>query len=61
MRKPFPTLKTELIHHRRFATREQARKEIFESIEVLYNRQRKHSTLGYRKPAAFDQAYRKAV
>lgn len=57
----FHTLKTELIHHRRFGTREQAKQEIFEYIEVFYNRQRKHSTLGYRTPAEFDQLHRKAA
>jgi transposase InsO family protein len=57
----FHTLKTELIHHRRFETREQAKQEIFEYIEVFYNRQRKHSTLGYRTPVEFDQLYRKAA
>ncbi len=57
----FHTLKTELIHHRRFETREQAKQEIFEYIEVFYNRQRKHSTLGYRTPVEFDQLHRKAA
>jgi transposase InsO family protein len=57
----FHTLKTELIHHRRFETREQAKQEIFEYIEVFYNRQRKHSTLGYRTPSEFDQLHRKAA
>jgi len=57
----FHTLKTELIHHRRFETREQAKQEIFEYIEVFYNRQRKHSTLGYRTPVEFDQQHRKAA
>jgi transposase InsO family protein len=57
----FHTLKTELIHHRRFETREQAKQEIFEYIEVFYNRQRKHSTLSYRTPAEFDQLHRNAA
>ncbi|WWF03017.1 IS3 family transposase [Methylococcus capsulatus] len=57
----FPTLQTELIHQRRFETREQAKQEIFEYIEVFYNRQRKHSTLGYRTPAEFDTLHRKAA
>jgi transposase InsO family protein len=57
----FHTLKTELIHHRRFETREQAKQEIFEYIEVFYNRQRKHSTLGYRTPVEFEQLNRKAA
>jgi len=50
----FGTLKKELVHHRRYATREEARQDIFEWIEVFYNRQRRHSTLGYRSPAEFE-------
>ncbi len=52
----FHTLKTELVHHRRYATREEARQDIFEWIEVFYNRVRRHSTLGYRSPAEFEAA-----
>lgn len=47
------TLKSELIHHRRYETREQARREISEYIELFYNRQRRHSRLGNYSPAAF--------
>lgn len=36
------TLKNELVHHRRYETREQARREISEYIEIFYNRQRRH-------------------
>lgn len=50
----FGTLKKELVHDRRYPTREEARREIFEYIEVFYNRQRRHSTLGYRSPAEFE-------
>lgn len=50
----FGTLKKELVHDRRYLTREQAKQEIFEYIEVFYNRQRRHSTLGYRSPAEFE-------
>ena len=50
----FATLKRELIHGRRFRTREQARSEIFEFIEVWYNRKRRHSTLGYMSPAEYE-------
>jgi transposase InsO family protein len=48
------TLKTELVHHEHYATREQARKSIFEYIEVFYNRKRLHSSLGYVSPEAFE-------
>lgn len=50
----FATLKKELVHDRRYLTREEARQDIFEYIEVFYNRQRRHSTLGYRTPAEFE-------
>ena len=48
------TLKTELVHHERYATREQARQSIFEYIEVFYNRKRLHSSLGYQSPELFE-------
>ena len=51
------TLKNELVHHRRYATREQARREIAEYIESFYNRQRRHSRLGNRSPVAFAQQW----
>jgi transposase InsO family protein len=48
------TLKAELVHHEHYATHEQARASIFEYIEVFYNRQRLHSSLGYVSPEAFE-------
>ncbi|MDH4327765.1 MAG: IS3 family transposase, partial [Nitrospira sp.] len=51
------TLKNELVHHRRYDTREQARREITEYIEIFYNRQRRHSRLGNRSPAVFAQPW----
>jgi putative transposase len=51
------TLKNELVHHRRFETRQQAKQEISEYIEVFYNRQRKQKRLGYMSPAKFTQRY----
>jgi transposase InsO family protein len=48
------TLKSELVNHEHYATREQARASIFEYIEVFYNRQRLHSTLGYLSPEQFE-------
>lgn len=50
----FGTLKKELVHHEVYETREMAEKSIFEYIEVFYNRQRRHSTLGYLSPAEFE-------
>lgn len=49
----FGTLKTELIHHRRYKTRDEARRDIFEYIEIFYNRVRLHSALGYLSPTQF--------
>lgn len=50
----FSRLKNELIHHRHYRTRAEARRDIFEYIEVFYNRQRVHSALGYRSPLEFE-------
>jgi len=50
------TLKTELIYHQTYATREDAKRSIFEYIEVFYNRIRLHSSLGYQSPEAFEAA-----
>ena len=51
------TLKNELVHHRRYETREQATREITEYIEIFDNRQRRHSRLGNLSPAAFTQRF----
>ena len=50
----FHTLKTELIHHQTFRSREEARQAIFEYIEVFYNRERLHSANGYLSPVDFE-------
>lgn len=50
----FGTLKRELVYHRHDATREDAKRDIFEYIEVFYNRKRRHSTLGYDSPAEYE-------
>lgn len=51
----FGTLKCELVHDRHYRTRAQARQDIFEYIEVFYNRKRLHSSLGYLSPAQYEQ------
>ena len=51
------TLKNELIHHRRYKTREQAILEITEYIEVFYNRQRRQARLGYLSPAVYERQF----
>jgi transposase InsO family protein len=50
----FGTLKREWVHERRYRTRQEARLSIFEYVEVFYNRQRKHSALGYRSPEQYE-------
>ncbi len=50
----FHTLKTELVYHARYNTREEAKRSLFEYIEVFYNRSRRHSYLGYKSPAEYE-------
>ena len=47
----FSSLKTEMVHRVHFQTRREARAALFEYIEIFYNRQRRHSSIGYRTPA----------
>ena len=54
----FHTLKTELVHHRTYATRDEAKRDLVLYVEGFYNRQRLHSALDYRTP---DQAERRAA
>ena len=51
----FHTLKTELVHHRKFATRDQAERDIFAFIEGFYNRTRLHSAIGYISPIEMER------
>ena len=46
----FHTLKTELVHHRQYATRAEATRDVFAYIEGFYNRTRRHSAIGYISP-----------
>jgi transposase InsO family protein len=50
----FATLKAELPHHSDYATREEARIEIAEYIDVFYNSRRRHSALGYMSPVEYE-------
>ena len=51
----FSSLKNELAHFRNFNTREEAKAAIFDYIEIFYNRQRLHQTLGYLSPVEFER------
>jgi len=50
----FHTLKTELVHHRQFATRAEAELDIFAYIEGFYNQTRRHSAIGYISPVEME-------
>lgn len=53
----FHSLKVELVHDVKFETRETAKSEIFNYLEIFYNRYRLHSTLNYCTPFEFEQKY----
>jgi putative transposase len=53
----FATLKSELVHRRRWRAVSELRDALFEYIEVFYNRRRLHSSLDYKTPAAVEQEY----
>ena len=54
------TLKTESLHHYRFATREQAKRVVFEYIEMFYDRLRRHAKIGHQVPAEFANQYHRS-
>ena len=49
--------KVELVYRQHYRTRAEAKKAVFDFIEVFYNRTRRHSALGYISPDAFEAAY----
>jgi transposase InsO family protein len=51
----FHTLKTELVHHEKYATRAEAQRSIFAFIEGFYNRTRRHSAIGYLSPIEWER------
>ncbi len=55
----FHTLKTEHIYFESYKTRDQAKRSIFEYVEVYYNRKRSHSTLGCLSPMIFETKWQK--
>ena len=50
----FASLKKERIHRRNYATRDEARADLFDYVERFYNQRRLHSTIGYMSPAAYE-------
>ena len=54
----FATLKKGHLFSQRFQTKEEARRKLFEYLEVFYNRVRRHSSLGYKSPVAFENQHR---
>jgi transposase InsO family protein len=57
----FATLKVELDHDAAWPTRQAARRAVFDYIELFYNPQRRHSTLGHVSPVAFEREWRLAA
>jgi putative transposase len=57
----YHTLKTEHVYFEVYKTREDAKKSIFEYIEVFYNRKRRHSTLGYESPLMFEKKWQEQL
>jgi putative transposase len=51
----FGTFKQELVRRKAWKTRDELRQAVFEYIEVFYNRKRRHSSLGFVSPAAFEE------
>jgi putative transposase len=52
----FHTLKTELVHHRNYTTKEEAKRDLFQYIEGFYNRQRIHSAINYLTPEQMEKS-----
>ena len=57
----FSLLKTELVHHERFKTKQEAKDKLFDYIEVFYNRSRIHSANGYLSPMEYEQRFKQAA
>lgn len=57
----FATLKRELVYHRNYSNHTEAKRDIFEYIEVWYNRKRKHSAIEYMSPIEYEQQWKKSI
>jgi putative transposase len=53
----FNSLKNERVLHEDYATRKEAKQDLFDYIEVFYNRRRRHSALCYKSPAQYHAAW----
>ena len=51
------SLKSERVHHCQYRTRDEARTDLFSYIEGFYNRRRRHSSLDYLSPEAYEQLF----
>jgi transposase InsO family protein len=54
----FGTLKSELVHHRVYRTRDEAKADVFYYIEAFYNRRRRHSSIAYLSPEIWERLFR---
>jgi putative transposase len=57
----FSAIKCEMLYHKKYMTREEARKDIFWYIEIFYNRKRRHQALGYLTPMEYKYRYMKGL
>ena len=57
----FATLKRELVYRRNYSSHAQAKQDIFEYIEVWYNRQRRHSAIGYMSPMEYEKQWQETT
>ena len=57
----FGTLKSELVHHSVYYTRDEAKTDVFYYIESFYNRRRRHSALDYLSPEVYEQLFHQGV
>jgi putative transposase len=53
----FGSLKTEWVDHEDYQTKSEERQNLFEYIEIFYNRQRRHSYIGYVSPAKYEARF----
>lgn len=56
----FSVLKTELVYHEKYDNHQDTLHSLFEYIEIFYNRERRHSTLGYLSPVNYEKLALKA-